>query len=182
MPTTGSTFILQRLRSTAKSPKVTILALNGSDDSSTDGVPCIRGYDNIKYLGVPFNRTAANDMPVTMLETKLFERFSRWDPRARTYRGRLQLLHTVILSGLWHISPHVQILSNVLARWLALLEIYLLTKRTDPTQRYIKLAKKSLSYEPFKKRGLQMPRISVTLQYQRLKLLQQLALLETDDP
>ncbi|OWY90515.1 Pol Polyprotein, partial [Phytophthora megakarya] len=129
--------------------------------------------DSVNYLGIPVGPGVDADAVCGSLEAKVCARMCRWGIRARTYRGRLLILNAMVLSVLWHFTPHFD-LPVAMIRWLqSLVEQYLLTRRGEVGRRFVKLAKPSICHVSFTSDGLQIPRLTATISTQRVLLLQQ---------
>ncbi|OWZ09540.1 Pol Polyprotein [Phytophthora megakarya] len=71
------------------------------------GVRYLGPTEVVKYLGILFGQNVSNEQLLAQLNAR-FYRFVVWGRRARTYQGRLLLVHTVTLSTLWHFTPRAR--------------------------------------------------------------------------
>lgn len=137
---------------------------------------------SVVYLGVPVGPAVNLGEVCSSLETKVCTRLARWGGRARTYRGRLLILNAMVLSVLWHFTPHFSLPAATVHRLQRLCERYLLTRRSDSGRHFVKLAKPSICYVSFNRGGLQIPDLEATGSTQRTMILQQLFLMPSDEP
>ncbi|KAL7690236.1 hypothetical protein Plhal304r1_c013g0050681 [Plasmopara halstedii] len=84
----------------------------------------------------------------------------------------------MVLSILRHFTPHFTLPDDMIRRLQYISERYLLTSRSDPSRRFVKLAKANVCHVSFNRGGLQMPRLADTIKKQRVLLLQQLFWME----
>ncbi|KAL7997747.1 hypothetical protein Plhal703r1_c32g0124191 [Plasmopara halstedii] len=120
-----------------------------------------------RYSGPPEVET------VRYLEERLFDGFRRWSHRARTFRGRLLVAHTMVLSRLWRYKVHVNIPVPTLRRWQALLNKFVLTRRYDPASNHFQLLLKEFLYQKRVYGGLQKSSIEAQLKRQRPQIMHQ---------
>ncbi|OWZ05971.1 Pol Polyprotein [Phytophthora megakarya] len=135
---------------------------------------------SVTYLGIPFGPTTDEPAVMASLETRIGTRIARWASRARTYRGRLLIVQAMVLSVLWHFTPHFTIPDAMIKRIQSLVDKYLLTRNIEPSRHFVKLAKASVCRATFKSGGIQLPQIMNSLRCQRIRLLQQLVEMEED--
>ncbi|GMF42382.1 unnamed protein product [Phytophthora fragariaefolia] len=162
--------------------KSQLVAFHGNSIRAEDTPFGVASSGSVVYLGVPVGPKVSPDVVCASLEAKVCARLARWGSRARTYRGRLVILNAMVLSVLWHFTPHFNLPGAMVRRLQALIDQYVLTRRGDPGRRFVKLAKPSICHVPFNRGGLQIPRVEVTSQTQRVLLLQQFYYLVNSDP
>ncbi|EGZ12673.1 hypothetical protein PHYSODRAFT_250345, partial [Phytophthora sojae] len=90
-------------------------------------VRCMKPSDTVKYLDIPFGQQVTKDHILAELNSKVFRSFGVWARRARTIRGRLLLVHTVILSTLWHFTPHTSVPKDYIQRWQRMINKFVLS-------------------------------------------------------
>ncbi|OWZ00644.1 Pol Polyprotein [Phytophthora megakarya] len=134
------------------------MALNKHNMTPTvGGVRRMESHEIVKYLGIPFGHQVTNEQMLAALTTRFYRGFVVWGRRARTVQGRLLIVRTVILSTLWHFTPHVTIPTSVINQWQQMVNKLILSRKFDPESKFIQLAKSDLAYLPRKKEDFNYP-------------------------
>lgn len=84
--------------------KSKLLSLSGDTTVSAAAIQSMQGNEQVVYLGILFGLKVTEATLIEALHQRLYQHFSQWDHRARTYRGRLLIAQAVILSILWHFT------------------------------------------------------------------------------
>jgi hypothetical protein len=85
------------------------------------------------------------------------------------------IVQTMILSLLWHHTPHLSVPEAQLRRWRSMVNKFVLTRKYEKDSKFVQLIHSDFLYRRRQNGGLQVPRLSHQLQVQRLSLLQQFA-------
>ncbi|KAF1327938.1 putative Pollike protein, partial [Globisporangium splendens] len=154
--------------------KSMLMALNRNQDCPRlPDVQVLGRAESVKFLGIPFSQSPANDAIVSFLDDRFYDGFKAWYRRARTLRGRLLVAQTMVLSRLWHYTQHVVVPRQVVKRWQSMLNKFVLSRKHDREDTHIQLIPKEFLYLRRSDGGLGIPSIEAHLKRQRLQLLLQ---------
>lgn len=137
------------------------------------GVHVLRRSDTTKYLGIPFGQHSVDNTIVEFLDQRFYDGIKAWYRRARTLRGRLLVAQTMVLSRLWHYTPHVLVPLAVVRRWQSMLNRFVLSRKHDRDAQHVQLIPADFLYQRRCDGGLGIPTLNATLKRQRLGLLLQ---------
>jgi len=156
--------------------KSNVLALNREAQPPRVGeMRTLARGDQVKFLGIVFGQEDTSASQLARIDRRLLDRLRMWRHRARTIRGRLLIAQAVVFSVLWYFTCHLDIPEKTVRRWQALLENFVLYRRTDPSDRPVRLISREFSHMQRSKGGLGIPNLATFLRQQRISLLQQYA-------
>jgi exonuclease III len=163
--------------------KCQTLVLNGHlDPADTDGgglLNIVPTGQPVKYLGLMFGHQLQSDYQLNLINERFLASFQQWGCRARTLQGRRLLANTVMLSLLWHVTAAISVPPGMVQSWQAMLNRYILGRKTVPTDRYRSLLSSPLQFDM--KLGLGLPHVASRIRAQRLQLLQRAMAMPTAD-
>jgi hypothetical protein len=137
---------------------------------------------SITYLGITIGPAVTLSAIERTLEDKLTAALNRWRYRARTLYGRLLLANSVVLSVLWHFTPHFDFSKSTIERWQRMVANYVLYGTPPDTKRKLHLISRELHALPKTDGGIQIPQIQATILRQRFNMLQDLIRVNTSSP
>lgn len=140
---------------------------------SNCGLPVLEFGTSTKFLGLPIGQHDTTDELLGFLDQRYYDGFRQWYGRARTFRGRLLVAQTMVLSRLWHYTVHVDVPKAQVQRWQSLLNRFALSRSYERDARSIQLIHSDFLHGPRSTGGLQIPVIQERLKKQRLQLLLQ---------
>ncbi|OQR84004.1 hypothetical protein ACHHYP_14031, partial [Achlya hypogyna] len=124
----------------------------------------------VKYLGILLGHALPAHHQANLLNDRFLASFQQWGCRARTIQGRRLLVNTMLLSQLWHVTAVVPVLPQLVARWQSMVNRFILSRKTLPTDRYRPLVHPTWMYDI--PAGLGLSHIASKLRAQRLARLQ----------
>ncbi|KAF0707447.1 Aste57867_6611 [Aphanomyces stellatus] len=134
----------------------------------------------IKYLGVMFGHELLVDYQLNLVHERFMACFQQWGCRARTLQGRRLLADTVMLSLLWHVTAATPVPPKMVQSWQAMINRYILGRKTLSTDRYRPLIPQPLQFDP--QLGLGLPHVASRLRAQRSLMLQRAMAPTANDP
>lgn len=137
------------------------------------GLKILQPTEQVKYLGIPFSQCSTVDDTLEYLEQRLFDGLRHWHARARTLRGRILLVNTMVISRLWHYTMHVVVPMATVRRWQAAIHRFVLSRKYEKTARHLQLIANEFLQLSRSCGGLQIPNIDASIKRQRLQLVLQ---------
>ncbi|OQR80485.1 hypothetical protein ACHHYP_17509, partial [Achlya hypogyna] len=124
----------------------------------------------VKYLGILLGHALPAHHQANRLNDRFLASFQQWGCRARTIQGRRLQVSTMLLSQLWHVTAVVPVPPPMVARWQSMVNRFILSRKTLPTDSYRPLVHQTWAYDI--SAGLAVPHIASKLRAQRLACLQ----------